>query len=173
MFHQVFVAPDDCGALCYLWWPNGDLSRGPKTYQMLVHIFGAKSSPSVAGYVLRKTAKDNEKDFSQEAVDAVLKDFYVDDLLKSFADSERAVQVSKQLQELLVRGGFELTKWISNSRSVLSVFPVEERAPTIKSLEGSRPRRLENWKGGTVVQNSCGEKLKIGPRSLQRNWETS
>ena len=50
---------------------------------MLVHIFGAKSSPSVAGYALRKTAKDNEKDFSQEAVDAVLKDFYVDDLLKS------------------------------------------------------------------------------------------
>ena len=79
MFHQVFVAPEDGGALCYLWWPNGDLSKGPKTYQMLVHIFGAKSSPSVAGYALRKTAKDNEKDFSQEAVDAVLKDFYVDD----------------------------------------------------------------------------------------------
>ena len=125
MFHQVFVAPEDRGALCYLWWPNGDLSKGPKTYQMLVHIFGAKSSPSVAGYALRRTAKDNEKDFSQEAVDAVLKDFYVDDLLKSFADSERAVQVSKQLQELLARGGFELTKWISNSRSVLSAFPVE------------------------------------------------
>ena len=118
MFQQVFVAPEDRGALCYLWWPNGDLSKGTKTYQMLVHIFGAKSSPSVAGYALRKTAKDNEKDFSQEAVDAVLKDFYVDDLLKSFADSERAVQVSKQLQELLARGGFELTKRISNSRSV-------------------------------------------------------
>ena len=118
MFYQVFVAPEDRGALCYLWWPNGDLSKGAKTYQMLVHIFGAKSSPSVAGYALRKTAKDNEKDFSQEAVDAVLKDFYVDDLLKSFADSERAVQVSKQLQELLARGGFELTKRISNSRSV-------------------------------------------------------
>lgn len=135
MFHQVFVAPEDGGALCYLWWPNGDLSKGPKTYQMLVHIFGAKSSPSVAGYALRKTAKDNEKDFSQEAVDAVLKDFYIDDLHKSFADSECAVQVSKQLQELLARGGFELTKWISNSRSVLSAFRVEERAPTIKSLD--------------------------------------
>ena len=72
-------------------------------------FFGAKSSPSVAGYA--------------------------DDLLKSFAGSERAVQVSKQLQELLARGGFELTKWISNSRSVLSVFPVEERAPPIKSLD--------------------------------------
>jgi len=52
MFHQVHVTPEDRGALCYLWWPNGDLSREPKTYQMLVHIFGAKSSPSVAGYAL-------------------------------------------------------------------------------------------------------------------------
>ena len=135
MFHQVYVAPEDRGTLCYLWWPNGDLSKGPKTYQMLAHIFDAKSSPSIAGYALRKTAKDNEQEFSQEAVDAVFRDFYVDDLPKSFADSEHAVNISKQLQELLARGGFELTKWISNSHSVLSAFPVDERAPHIKNLD--------------------------------------
>ena len=27
MFHQVYMAPGDCGALCYLWWSNGDISR--------------------------------------------------------------------------------------------------------------------------------------------------
>jgi len=86
-------------------------------------------------YALRKTAQDSKQDFSQEVVDAVFRDFYVDDLLKSFPDAERAIQVSKQLQELLARGGFELTKWISNSRTVLSAFPVEERAPHIKSLD--------------------------------------
>ena len=135
MFHQVCVAPEDCGALCYLWWPNGDVSKDPKTYQMLVHIFGAKSSPSIASYALRKTAKDNEQNFSKEAVDAVFRDFYVDDLLKSFAGQEHAIELSKELQELLARGGFKLTKWISNSRSVLSAFPVEERAPHIKNLD--------------------------------------
>lgn len=67
---------------------------------MLVHVFRVKSSPSVAGYALRKTAKNNEQEFSQEAVDAVSRDFYVDDLLKSFADSEHAANISKQLQEL-------------------------------------------------------------------------
>ena len=135
MFHQVYVAPEDSGALCYLWWPNGDLSMEPKTYQMLVHIFGVKSSPSVAGYALGKTAKDNERDFSPEIIDAVSKDFYVDDLLKSFADSNHAVDHSRQLQELLARGGFQLTKWNSNCREVLSAFPVEERAPHIKDLD--------------------------------------
>ena len=135
MFHQVYVAPEDRGALCYLWWPNGDISKDPKTRQMLVHIVEVKSSPSVASYPLRKTAQDNKKDFSREVVDAVFRDFYVDDLLKSFPDSERVIEVNKQLQELLARGGFELTKWISNSRTVLSAFPVEERAPHIKSLD--------------------------------------
>jgi len=56
MFHQVYVAPEDRGALCYLWWRNGDITKDPKTHQMLVHIFGAKSLPSVARYALRKTA---------------------------------------------------------------------------------------------------------------------
>ena len=69
-----------------MWWPNGDISREPKTFQMLGHVFGAKSSPSVAGYALRRTAKDNERD----VVDAVFKDFYVDDLLKSFACEEHS-----------------------------------------------------------------------------------
>ena len=45
MFHKVYVALEDRGALCYLWWPNGDITKDPKTHQMLVHIFGAKSSP--------------------------------------------------------------------------------------------------------------------------------
>ena len=135
MFHKVCVVPEDHGVLCYLWWPSGDLSKEPKTYQMLIHIFGARSSPSVAGYALRKTDDDNKKDFSREPVHAVFRDFYADDLLKSFAHSERAITVSKELQELLPKGGFELTKWNSNSRKVLSAFPVEERAPQVKNLD--------------------------------------
>ena len=73
MLQQVFVAPEDRGALFYLCWQNGDISREPTTFRMLVHIFVTKSSPSVAGYALRRTAKDNKRDFSPEVVDAVFK----------------------------------------------------------------------------------------------------
>jgi hypothetical protein len=94
MFHQVQVIPEHRGALCYLWWPDGDLSKAAKTHQMLVRIFGAKSSPSVVGYALRRTAVDNGQDYSQETLGAVTRDFYVDDLLKSFSDAEEAKKVS-------------------------------------------------------------------------------
>ena len=93
MFYQVFVAPEDRGALCFLRWPNGDIAKDPNTHQMLVHIFGAKSSPSVAGYAPRKVVQDNKEDFSREVVDDVYRDFYVDDLLKSFPDSYCSVNV--------------------------------------------------------------------------------
>ena len=111
--------------LCYLWWPDGDLSKDPKTFQMLVHIFGATSSPSICGYALRRTAADNREGFSSETVDAVMRDFYVDDLLKSFETTSQAVEITKELQELLAKGGFQLTKVMSNEREVLNAFPPE------------------------------------------------
>ena len=135
MFHQEFVSPEDRGALCYLWFPDGDLTKDPKTYQMLVHIFGATSSPSVCGYALRKTATDNTEDFPRETVHAIMQDFYVDDLLKSFKTTGEAVEITKQLQELLARGGFKLTKFMSNKREVLRAFQPEDHAPTFKNLD--------------------------------------
>lgn len=138
MFHQVFVAPEDRGALCYLWWPDGDITKEPKTHQMLVHIFGATSSPSVAEYALRRTAQDNSSEYSPDAVQAVQRDFYVDDLLKSFPDAEQATEVCKQIQSIVARGGFTLTKWMSNDRDVLSTFPEDEYAPAVKNLDLKR-----------------------------------
>ena len=135
MFHQVFVSPEDRGTLCYLWFLDGDPTKDPNTDEMLVHILGATSSPSVCGYVLRKTATDNTEDFSRETVDAVMQEFYVDDLLKSFKTTGEAVEITNQLQELLTRGRFKLTKFMSNEREVLHAFQPEDRAPTFKNLD--------------------------------------
>lgn len=119
MFHQVYVAPEDCGALCYLWWPGGDLKEEPETHQMLVHIFGATSLPSVAGYALRKTARDNERDFSSETVEAAFEDFYVDDQLKSFINTktndrhhEATAGAHSQRRLSVDKGDFQLSRSI-------------------------------------------------------------
>ncbi|XP_028404019.1 uncharacterized protein LOC114526634 [Dendronephthya gigantea] len=95
---------------------------------MNVHIFGAKDSPSIANFALRKTAEDNSSDFSQSAVDAVKKDFYVDDLLKSLPSEQQAIELSSEMIDLLRRGGFRLTKFMSSSKKVLAAVPELERA---------------------------------------------
>ncbi|XP_063962490.1 uncharacterized protein LOC135155922 [Lytechinus pictus] len=106
MFHQVKVASVDSDALRFLWWPNGDLSKTPRTYKMLVHLFGATSSPSCAAFALRKAAEENGGVGLEEATKAVKDNFYVDDCLVSVATRQDAIDLSKGLRKVLSAGGF-------------------------------------------------------------------
>lgn len=65
---------------------------------MLVHIFGAKSFPSVAEYAPQKIAEDHSQDHSKDVLDAVCRDFYV--------DSTQVKRMSKELQRVLAKVGF-------------------------------------------------------------------
>jgi len=47
--------------------------------------------------------------------------------------------VAKKLPELLSRGGFHLTKWVSNSAVVMECIPQSERAGDVKDLNFSQP----------------------------------
>ena len=135
MFYQVRVCPGDCDYLRFLWWPDGNLSTDPEEYQMSVHLFGGASSPSCANYALKKTVEDNKEDFDAVTVETVKQNFYVDDCLRSVATDSKAIRLVGQLRDLFSRGGFHLTKWISNSKQVVNSIPEPERAPSIRDLD--------------------------------------
>ena len=135
MFHQVRVKPEDCNALRFLWWPNGDLNSEPRAYMMTVHLFGAVSSPSCANFALRKTAEDHRTLFDSHIIRTVQRNFYVDDCLKSVKSDQDAINLVKDLTDLLKTGGFRLTKWLSNSRQVVESIPESERATSVKNLD--------------------------------------
>lgn len=139
MFHQVRVSPDDTDSLRFLWWPDGDLTKEPTDHQMLVHLFGATSSPSCASFSLRKTAHDNQNDYDTETIETVNKNFYVDDCLKSVPSTDEAIILVKQLRDLLSKGGFNLTKWNSNSKQVLATIPEKDRATSLLDLDLQEP----------------------------------
>ena len=52
----------------------------------------------------------------------------VDDFFKSVKTVEEARSLANEVTSLLAEAGLRLTKWMSNSRDVLSVIPEEERA---------------------------------------------
>ncbi|KAL3987991.1 21S rRNA GM methyltransferase [Sarotherodon galilaeus] len=135
MFHQVKVPDEDSDLLRFLWWTSGDITQKMVEYKMVVHIFGATSSPSCASFALRKCAEDNRDPANSQAVDTVLHNFYVDDCLKAVSSEEEAIQLYHTLRAVCQRGGFRLTKWISNSRAVLSAIPEEERASEVKDFD--------------------------------------
>jgi len=57
MFHQVQVAPIDCNAIRFLWWPNDDLPKEPVDYQNNV-------SAPVQSHVISKLRKFLSKENS-------------------------------------------------------------------------------------------------------------
>ena len=71
MFYQVKVPPSHRNFLRFFWLSD-DLYSKPVEYRLTVHVFGAKSSPSVANFALRQTVHDNDN-YSKPARAAVLK----------------------------------------------------------------------------------------------------
>ena len=169
MFHQVRVRPSDCDALRFLWWPNGNLGAPPEEYQMRVHLFGGTSSPSCANFALKKTAQDNEADFDHETIETVKQNFYVDDCLKSVKTEAQAVRLAAQLCKLLERGGFKLTKWLSNSKLVLESIPESERAAQVKDLNFDQlPVERALGVQWSVCSDEFGFKISIKDRPASR-----
>ena len=135
MFCQVRVTTSDCDWLRFLWWQDGDIERPLLDHRMLVHVFGATSSPSCANYALKSTADDNKNQFDSEVVDTLRTNFYVDDCLRSTSTEDKAVTLAHELSAICEKGGFHLTKWISNRKSVMESIPMCERAETTKNLD--------------------------------------
>ena len=105
------IDQSDKSLLC---WEDSDLERLSE-FQMTTHIFGSTDSPSCANFCLKRAAEDRKGRFSDEAVSAVNKDFYVDYFVKSVTTESEACSLAREVTCLLSEAGFRLTKWMSNS----------------------------------------------------------
>ena len=132
MFHRVRVKQSACDVLRFVWWPNGDLTKDPFDYRMVVHLFGSTCSPSIANLCLKRVAKDHGREFDPEAGSIVLNNFYVDVSLVSFRDDEKAMKMVSQISSMLVKCGFKLKKWLSNCQIVLGTIPEAERSQSVE-----------------------------------------
>jgi transposase InsO family protein len=135
MFYQVRVPLDDRDCLRFLWWPGGDVSLEPVMYRMKVHLFGAVSSPSCANMALKQTIQDNKDLYDHQVCEAIDQNFYVDDFLKSMEECTQALGLAKDVVELCDKGGFRLTKWISNDREMIASIAPEVRATRFQELD--------------------------------------
>ena len=62
---------------------EGNLDSEITDKKMCVHLFGAVSSPSSSNYALKKAAVNSSSYYRNEAALAIMKNFYVNDLVKS------------------------------------------------------------------------------------------
>ena len=123
MFYNFYVKEADRDYLRFLWMEGKKI----KKYRMKVHLFGAKSSPAVATYGLRKIAEEHRQ-LSEKAYNFINKDFYVDDGITSAATVEEAVALINNTRSICEKRNLRLHKTISNSKEVLAQVPEDDRA---------------------------------------------
>ena len=102
---------------------------------MCVHLFGAVSSPSSSNYAMKRTAVDNSSSFGVDVSETIMKNFYVDDLLKSVKSEEYPVDLIKRVKEMCTAGGFNLIKFICNRKNVLMSISDIHRREGVKDAD--------------------------------------
>ena len=158
--------------LRFYWWPDGDIHKDPVPFRMLVHLFGATSSPACATFALNQIALND--DDGENAKSVISKNFYVDDCLVSVNDESKAVKLVEDLTEMCAKGGFKITKWISNSCGVINMIPQSERSKDINNFDlecdellGERvlgvywPTDRDAFELKTIVKNVAPSKRNI------------
>ena len=103
--------------------------------------FGDTPSPFLSVATAQKHAKDYEKDYPTAAKE-VNENMYVDDVLSGAPEDDSALQLKDELCDLLSKGGFQLTKWASNSQKVIETTPLHERVPT--RVPTTKPEKMSD-----------------------------
>ncbi|XP_055644163.1 uncharacterized protein LOC129780182 [Toxorhynchites rutilus septentrionalis] len=125
MYRMIRIHPDDLFLQCVLLRFGKDQ---PITKYVLTTVtYGLAPSSFLATRTLRQLAEDEVNSFPH-AAEALKKDFYMDDFIRGENSVESAIQLRREMTELLKRGGFRLRKWCSNIQAVLEGVPEEDLA---------------------------------------------
>ena len=132
IFLQVAVPNDDSRCLRFHW--REDPEQKIEVYEYTRHVFGAKSLPTCANYALHQVAKVNAKE-DENLVKAVQQYFYMDDFLKSVRTPQEAMEIYQKVREILNKGGFKLTKWITSDDNKSQIPETDRSTKVVKTFE--------------------------------------
>ncbi|XP_055705739.1 uncharacterized protein LOC129803279 [Phlebotomus papatasi] len=116
MYLQVQLNEDHRDLQRFLWRTSP--SEPIMDYRFKTLCFGNAASPYLATKTLIKLAEDEGESYPRVA-EVLRNNFYVDDCLLSVETTKEAIEVKKDLISLLGKAQMKLSKWQSNSPTVL------------------------------------------------------
>lgn len=114
MYRQITVGPRDRSLQLILW--RRDPNHKIQMFELNTVTYGTSCAPYLAMRYLKELAV---KGVDLPAARAVNEDCYMDDILTGARTINEAVNLQKQLTELLKRGQFFLRKWRANDSKIL------------------------------------------------------
>ena len=159
MYHRILIPEVDQQVHRFIW-RNLETERDPDTYVKTVLTFGDKPAPAMAQIALRKTAQESEEVYPKAA--KVLKDnTYMDDICDSLETNEEARQLTRDVDEVLAKGGFAVKEWISNCNLG------EENQSSEKQVVKSDREKSPIEKVLGLEWDYQNDKLKLHTREIQ------
>lgn len=116
MFRQIKVQKQDRDLQRILW--RKDLTRTVDVYTLNTVTYGTSCAPYLAMRCCKQLAIEGSSEYPRAAA-AVIKEFYMDDVLTGSSTIKQTIELQQQLTQLLARGQFNLRKWRSNEPSIL------------------------------------------------------
>jgi hypothetical protein len=141
MFLQVMLNREDQDLHRYLW-RDFDVNTAIKEFRMLRLTFGINASPFIAIAVIRKLATDYQDRYPLASKE-IQTNMYVDDYIGGSQDTDTAIQLYNEMKHLMKEGGFDLTKWYSNSTDVLEMIPHEDKVPIMTENNMEQPESMK------------------------------
>ena len=109
MFHSIYLEELETHCHRYLW-RDMDVTKEPDVYAIQRVNMGDKPASAIATEALRMTALLQEERYPQVA-ELITNSSYMDDLIDSVETSEKAVELAKQVDQVLKFGGFVIKCW--------------------------------------------------------------
>ena len=125
--YQVIIPENQRSSLRFVWWNEGNLDSERANYEMCVHLFRAVFSLSSNNYALRKVAVDNSNCYRNDIDAVTMKNFYVNNFLKSV--------LVRRIQKMCSAGGFSFTEFIKNKKLVLMHISENHRREGVKDAD--------------------------------------
>jgi hypothetical protein len=117
MYRQIKVDPEHCEYQRILWRENPE--DPILTYRLLTVTYGTTCAPFLAVRCLQQAALE-EKNHFPTASEIILRDFYMDDLLTGASSVQEATKLKQEINHILNKAGFEMSKWASTSVELMS-----------------------------------------------------
>lgn len=118
MFLQIQMNDEDLKYQKIFWRFNKDDLL--QEYVWTTVLFGMKSSPFLAIYIVLELARIYEKKFPS-ASRAAKSERYMDDFMSGSDSLEGVINLYHELKQLMSKGKFELSKWKTNSSHLLEL----------------------------------------------------
>ena len=160
-FLMVGIAEEDRDVLRFLWVDN--IERDSPEIVVLRFtrvVFGVCSSP----FLLNATMKyhiEGYKEEDPEFVDQFLRSIYVDDLSSGAADSDAAYELYLKSKLRLSEGGFNLRKFVSNSKELVERIQHNEAIISAPTTSKNTEQNVVMEEEGTYAKSVLGAAEEI------------